>query len=147
MKQICFMLGHHDTPESVYTLLYNAIASLAESNPEIEFIIGSHGNFDHMAARAAIEIKKKHPVRLTLLRPYHPSTHPTPLPKGFDGSLYPFDDQKIIYRLAIPKANRYMMDHCTYLISYCHKSNGNTAKLIKYALKLEAEGKIKTILL
>ena len=147
MKQICFMLGHHDAPELIYPSLYYAVASLAESNPEIEFIIGSHGNFDHMAARAVIEIKKKHPVQLTLLRPYHPSMHPSPLPRGFDGSLYPFDDQKIIYRLAIPKANRYMLDHCTHFIFYCRKQIGNTSKLVKHALKLEAEGKIKTIIL
>ena len=69
-----------------------------------------------MAARAVKEAKKRHAeVHLLYLRPYHPAERPDETPDGFDGSLYPPGMERVPRRLAIVRANRYMVDHCDFL--------------------------------
>ena len=99
-----------------------------------EYIVGNYGGFDHMAAKAVIAAKKNHPsVTLSMLIPYHPAERPIELPTGFDNSFYPPGMEKVPRRLAIVRANRYMVDHVDYLIAYAWHPASNARDLVEYA--------------
>ena len=86
-KNICFFIGHRDTPDSIYPDLLRAVEEHITKYGVTEFIVGHYGSFDFLAARAVTELKTRHPgVKLTMLLPYHPSERKIKMPEGFDGS-------------------------------------------------------------
>lgn len=91
-----------------------------------------------MAAKAVIDAKVHHPeITLSMLIPYHPSERSVELPLGFDNSFYPPGMEKVPRRLAIVRANRYMVDHVDYLIVYVWHPGSNARDLVEYAKKRE----------
>lgn len=56
-------------------------------------------------------------------------------PEGFDGTYYPPDMECVPRRVAIVRANRYMVDHVDYLIAYAWHPASNARDLVEYALK------------
>ena len=99
-----------------------------------EFFVGHYGRFDALAARAVKAAKKRHPeVTLTLLLPYHPFDRPTPTPEGFDRTFYPPGMETVPKKMAIVRANRYMVDTCNFLIAYVWHPASNALKLTEYA--------------
>lgn len=93
-----------------------------------------HGGFDRLAAKAVVEAKKIDPeVTLALLLPYHPENRPMVPPKGFDGTYYPPDMERVPRRVALVRANRYMGDHVDYLIAYAWHPASNAQELVEYA--------------
>lgn len=144
----CFFIGHRDAPSDIFPALSEAVQKHILCHGVTEFIVGQYGSFDRMAARAVLEAKANHPeITLTLLLPYHPAERPVPLMKGFDGSFYPPGMEKVPRRLAILRANRYMVDHADYLIAYARHPGGNAKKLVEYAQRKEAQGLIHVTLL
>lgn len=132
----CFFIGHRDAPESVYARLQAAVERHITEYGVTDFVVGRYGNFDHLAARAVIEAKQRHPeVTLTLLLPYY-RARTEPLPDGFDGSLFPDGLEAVPKRAAILRANRYMLHHCEYMIVYDAGRIGNTRKLVSVARKV-----------
>lgn len=114
----------------------------------IEFIVGGYGGFDRLAASAVIRAKRQHPqITLVLLLPYHPAERPIEKPKGFDSTYYPPDMEKVPRRLAIVRANRYVVDHVDYLIAYAWHSASNARELAEYAQKRERKGLITVTML
>ena len=86
----CFLIGHRDTPESIYPLLLNTVDFAATVLGIKEFIVGHYGLFDHMAAKAVLTLRRSDPeLSLFLLLPYHPAERPIQAPTGFDGTFYP----------------------------------------------------------
>ncbi len=133
-KIVCFFIGHHETDVDVMSILRDTIEKHITEYGVNEFVVGHYGNFDALATLALAKEKLKHPhIVLTQLVPYHPALRHVDLPKVFDGSFYPPDMEKIPHRLAIVRANRYMIDHCDYLISYSRHIASNTQKLLEYA--------------
>ena len=64
----CFFIGHRDTPETVKSALQEAVVQHIVEYGVTEFLVGSYGAFDRMAAECVIAAKKQHPqVVLTLL--------------------------------------------------------------------------------
>lgn len=91
------------------------------------------------------EIKKQYThIKLYLLAPYALNQN-TEAPEGFDGTFYPEGLEFVPKRYAIVQANRYMILHSDYLISYC--GMGNSRKIVEYALGQEKKGLIKVTLL
>lgn len=133
-KKRCFLIGHHDAPESIYPALQREIERHITELGVTEFIVGHYGNFDRMAARALASAKQSYPeISLWLLLPYHLAEQKVEVPEGFDGSFYPEGMEKVPRHLAIVKANRYMVEHVEYLIVYARYPASNTQKLLKYA--------------
>ena len=87
------------------------------------------------------DAKKRHPeVTLTLLLPYHPYDQPIPVPAGVDGTFYPSGMERVPKRVAIVRANRWMVEHATHLIAYvCHPAS-NAKELLEYARRREQRG-------
>ncbi len=134
MKQ-CFFMGHRDTPESIYPALCAAVEQHIVQYGVTEFLVGERGAFDRLATRAVIAAKRRHlQVRLTRLLAYLPPGQ-TPMPPGFDGSLYPEGLERIPPVYAIVRANQWAVDRADYLIGYVHRTPSNAEKIVKAAQK------------
>ena len=140
----CFFIGHRETSEEIYPRLYAAVEKHIVRYDVKEFIVGQYGEFDRLAAQAVKAAKGSYPeVTLTLLVPYHPQERAILMPNGFDSTLYPSGMEKAPRRIAIVRANRYMVDHADYLIAYAWHSASNAMKLLEYARYRQSKGLIE----
>ena len=130
----CFFIGHREASSEVFSALTEAIEQHIVEYCVTKFIVGNYGGFDHMAAKAVIAAKERHPdISLSMLIPYHPAERAMEPPKGFDNTFYPPGMEKVPRRLAIVRANRYMVDHVDYLIAYAWHPASNARDLVEYA--------------
>ena len=140
----CFFIGHRDANAEIYPSLLAEVEHHVIEYGVTDFFVGHYGSFDRMAAQAVKEVKKRHPqVRLMLVLPYHPAIRPIETPKGFDGTYYPWEDERIPKRLAIIKTNQHMVDTCDFLIAYAYHFLGGSGQIVEYARKREAKGLIQ----
>ena len=139
----CFFIGHREAPESLVETLAEEIERHITELGVLEFVVGNYGAFDRMTARQLAAAKERHPeINIMLLTPYHPSERKIYLPKGFEVSFYPPSMERVPKRLAIVRANRYMIEHSDYLIAYVWHPASNARELLEYAQRLESQGKI-----
>lgn len=131
----CFLFGHRNSP---YDLQEDIIRAVNFQHTEFgveHFVVGSYGNFDRMAARAVILVRKEYPqITLSLLLPYHPAERPIETPLGFDNTYYPLGGEKVPRRFAIVYANQHMIKHADSVICYA-KYIGNARLLYELAHK------------
>ena len=140
----CFFIGHRETSDTVLPLLQETVNKHIENDGVTEFIVGHYGNFDRLAAKAVITAKQLYPqITLSLLIPYHPAERPVKIPPGFDNTYYPAGMENVPRRLAIVRANRYMVDHADFLISYAWHPASNARELVEYAEKKAETGIIQ----
>ena len=140
----CFFIGHRETPDAVLSSLMAEVERHIVEYGVTDFVVGRYGNFDMMAARAVLAAKKRHPaVALTILLPYHPAERPISIPEGCEGSVYPPDLEKVPRRLAILRANHWMLCQSDFLIAWVsHPSNG-AREVLREALDRQKRGMIK----
>lgn len=144
----CFFIGHREASSEVLPALTEAIERHIVEYRVTEFIVGNYGGFDHMAAKAVIAAKERHPeISLSMLIPYHPAERPIKLQPEFDNTFYPPSMEKVPRRLAIVRANRYMVDHVDYLIAYVWHPASNARDLVEYAKKREQRNLISVTVL
>lgn len=137
----CFFIGHRDAPDSLRPKLNKAIEQCITEQGVTEFIVGQYGNFDRLAAHALIEAKRKHPgITLLLLIPYHPADRSVEPPSGFDGTHYPEGMELVPRKVAIVRANHYMVNHSDCLIAYVWHPASNARELLECARKREKKG-------
>lgn len=105
------------------------------------FIVGGYGGFDRLATKALVLAKQKH-SEITLLRliPYHPAERPVKPPEGFDSTYYPHGMENVPRKLAIVKANQYVVDRVDYLIAYAWHPASNAFNLLEYARRRKSIG-------
>ena len=140
----CFFIGHREASEEIYPALYAAVEQHIIEYGVTEFIVGHYGGFDRLAASAVKEAKRSHPgIRLILLLPYHPAERPIPTPDGFDGTFYPPGMESVPRKVAIVRANRYVVDHVDYLIAYAWHPASNARELVEYAQKRQQKNCIQ----
>ena len=140
----CFFIGHHDAGMEAAPLLVEAVERHISSYGVTDFYVGHYGNFDRMAAHAVKKARKPHPeVRLMLVLPYHPAIRSVETPAGFDGTYYPWEDERIPKRVAIVKTNRRMVETCDYLIAFAFHFLGGAGQIVEYARKREEKGLIR----
>ena len=139
----CFFIGHRDAPDTVKEELADEVERHIAEYGVTEFVVGGYGKFDAMAESAVLDAKKRCPkVALHRLLPYYRHDRPVELPEGYDGTFYPPDMEKVPKRVAIVRANHYMVDHSDFLIAYV-RHFGNTRDLVEYAEKREARGLLR----
>ena len=108
----CFFIGHRETSSEIFPALAEAVEQHIVNFGVTEFIVGNYGSFDHMAAKAVVAAKERHPeITLSMLIPYHPAERSIKLPPGFDNTFYPSGMEKVPRKFAIVRANRYTVDH------------------------------------
>ncbi len=148
MNQLCFLFGHREVPNGLLPILETTLEKHIISYGVTEFIVGSYGAFDHLAARALYAEKLRHPhIRLTLLLPYLPAKRTVQLPDGFNGSLYPSGLETVPRCYAIIRANQYAIDHADYLIAFAWRPASNARNLLEYAQRHRAQREQKVTLL
>ena len=134
----CFFIGHREASEEIYPALYAAVEQHIVEYGVTEFIVGHYGGFDRLSASAVKAAKQFYPdVKLILLLPYHPAERPIPTPDGFDGTFYPPGMESVPRKVAIVRANRYVVDHVNYLIAYAWHPASNARELLEYAKRRE----------
>ena len=139
----CFFIGHRDASEEIYPALYAAVEQHILEYGVTEFIVGHYGAFDRLAASAVKEAKRFYSgVKLMLLLPYHPAKQPIPTPDGFDGTFYPPGMESVPAKVAIVRANRYVVDSVDYLIAYVWHPASNAWKLVEYAKRRKKKGSL-----
>lgn len=140
----CFFIGHRNAPESVHQMLDEAVKRHITDYGVTRFLVGHYGAFDAMAAGAVIQAKQAHPdVELLLLLPYHLTERPAEFTAGFDGSYYPEGMEHVPRRLAIVRANEYVIRHvCDYLVAYDRFLATKTHDFVELALQREKKGLI-----
>ena len=144
----CFFIGHREASSEALPALREAIEQHIVEYGVTEFIVGNYGGFDHIAAKAVIEAKERYlGITLSMLIPYHPAERPMELPQGFDNTFYPPGMEKVPRKLAIVRANRYMVDHVDYLIAYAWHPASNARDLVEYAKKRELRNLISVTVL
>jgi len=132
----CFFIGHRETGEEILPALRETVERHIVECGVTEFIVGNYGGFDRIAAKAVISAKARHPeIHLLMLIPYHPAERPIVPPPGFDNTFYPPGMEKVPRRLAILRANRYMVGHSDYLIAHVWHPASNARDLVEYAEK------------
>ena len=93
-----------------------------------------YGNFDRLVIRALSQAKRAHPdITLMLMTPYYPVNRNVDLPEAFDALFYPPDLETVPKRLAIVRANRYMVERSDFLIAYVRHPASNARELLEYA--------------
>ena len=139
----CFFIGHRDATERIMPLLQAEIEHHIVEYGVKDFYVGHYGKFDSMAMQAVKRAKQQHPdIKLTLLLPYHPFDQPIEVPVGFDGTFYPEGLETVPKRLAIIRANRYMVSKSTHLIAYVTHLMGGAGQIFEYAKKFEEKGSL-----
>ena len=142
----CFFIGHREASSELLPILRQTVEKHISEYGVTEFIVGGYGGFDHQASKAVISLKQQYPqITLSLLIPYHPAERPIETPPGFDNTYYPSEMEKVPRKLAIVRANRYMVDHVDYLIAYAWHPASNARDLLEYAQCREKKGLIKII--
>ena len=144
----CFFIGHREASSEIFPALTEAVEKHIKEYGVTEFIVGNYGGFDHMAAKAVIATKEWHPnITLSMLIPYHPAERPIDPPQGFDNTFYPPGMEKVPRKLAIVRANHYMVDHVDYLIAYAWHPASNARDLVEHAKKREERDLISVTVL
>ena len=144
----CFFIGHREASIELLPILRQTVEKHISEYGVTEFIVGGYGGFDHLASRAVISLKQKYPqITLSLLIPYHPAERPMEAPSGFDNTYYPPGMEKVPRKLAIVRANRYMVEHVDFLIAYAWHPASNARDLVDYARKRESKGQLSVTLL
>ena len=140
----CFFIGHRETDERILPALIQEVERHITEYGVTEFVVGHYGGFDRLAAHAVKKAKQRYPeVTLTLLLPYHPVERPIPTPEGFDRTLYPEGMETVPKRLAIVRANRWMLCHSDYLIASVWHTASNSRELLEYAKGREKQGLLR----
>lgn len=141
--QTCFFIGHRDTPDGLLPALTEEVERHITEYSVTDFCVGDYGRFDALATKAVKSAKERHPeVTLTRLLPYHPFDRPTPTPEGFDGTVYPPGMETVPKKVAIIRANRYMVEHSSYLIAYVSHPSSGSREVLEWALKRQKRGLI-----
>ena len=147
-RKSCFFIGHREASEEIYPVLYAAVEQHIVEYGVTEFFVGHYGGFDRLAALAVNEAKRFYPeVKLTLLLPYHPAERPISTPDGFDSTFYPPGMESVPRKVAIVRANRYVVDHVDYLIAYAWHPASNARALVEYAQKRQRKNGIQITVL
>ena len=137
-EKSCFFIGHRESSEEIYPALYAAVEQHIVEYGVTEFIVGHYGGFDRLSASAVKAAKQFYPdVKLILLLPHHSAERPIPTPDGFDGTFYPPGMESVPRKVAIVRANRYVVDHVDYLIAYAWHPASNARELLEYAKRRE----------
>ncbi|MBO5867347.1 MAG: DUF1273 family protein [Oscillospiraceae bacterium] len=133
-------MGHREASSELLPILRQTVEKHISEYGVTEFIVGGYGGFDHLASKAVISLKQQHPqITLSLLIPYHPVERPIETPPGFDNTYYPSGMEKVPRKLAIVRANRYMVENIDYLIAYAWHPASSARNLVEYAEKRKVE--------
>ncbi len=146
LESTCFMIGHRYAPAEMVSKIEDAAIELIQSHGVMEFTVGSHGDFDRLALQAIVKIKQRFPmIKLTNVLAYLPSRQSPLSRQRFDATFYPPGMESVPKRLAIIRANEYMVRQCGFLLCYDARCPGNTKNIVDIAMRRQTKGEMLVI--
>lgn len=141
MKHLsCALTGHRVLPETFdESLLKNELETLVKEG-YLYFYCGMAEGFDLLSLKALLSLKESFPIEIEACIPYHgQENHFSAAMKELYRELLPKCDKKTVFFDRYTDGcflvrNRYMVDRCDCVFSYCMKETGGTAYTVRYAL-------------
>ena len=135
-KSTAVFIGHSDcygvTVDAVTPVIEEAIKSGIDT-----FLNGGQGGFDRLCARAVFNLKQKYPqIKNYLVIPYQRFRIFDK--ELFDEIIYPFEEEResyYSYKSAIPKRNKWMIEHSSTAICYVTHPSSGAYKTFDLAIK------------
>ena len=81
-------------------------------------------------------------MKLTLLLSYHPAERPIQHPMDLTEHSIHQGWESVPRKIAIVRANRYVVDHVDYLIAYAWHPASNARELVEYAKRRVKKGSL-----
>lgn len=149
IENCCCFTGHRDIPsgefEQISELVRLNIANLISKGVNTFYCGGAIG-FDILCGKTVLDFKKSFPsLKLNLALPCPEQAKYYNLKQTADYMLLKNNCDSIYYASkeynssCMHERNRFMVEMCNYVISYCRKSSGGTFYTVKYATKKNRE--------
>lgn len=132
-EKTAVFIGHNSTVGLDTKLLEQTIINLIEEDITT-FLPGGMGGFDRISARIVYNLKKAYPkIKNYLVIPYlNFNIFNQSL---FDEIIFPEKLEFIPYKAAIPRRNKYMIEHSSTAICFVKNNFGGAAKSFELAKK------------
>ena len=137
--------GHRGLKHSavvVYLRLFRTIKKLIGEGADT-FICGGAIGFDTMAAQVVLLLRKRYPIKLRIVVPCkdQDARFSAAQKQEYARILAAADEVTVLaeryYRGCMHVRNRYMVEGCNLLVSYCYDSKGGSAYTTNFALERE----------
>lgn len=143
MGELCFLFGHRSAPHESVTTIRRLAEMLCLQYDVQDFVVGRYGQFDRNAVQAVKMAQMSCPeIRLHLLTVQHPAHQQFKIPPEFIDSIYPEGMERVPKKVALPRANRYMIDRSGYVICYVN-GPGNARELLEYARRRQEKSRLQ----
>lgn len=132
-EKTAVFIGHSSTVGLDTKLLEQTIINLIEEDITT-FLSGGMGGFDRISARIVYNLKKTYPkIKNYLVIPYlNFNIFDKDL---FDEIIFPEELEFIPYKAAIPRRNKYIIEHSNTAICFVKNNFGGAAKSFELAKK------------
>ena len=126
-------IGHRDTPQNIYSLLYETVRTLIQNDAATAFYVGDRGEFDRMVLRSLMELKKVYPhIEYQIVLAYMPQRTDESI--AFHPNIFPAEVAVAPARFAIDRRNRWMIEKSDVVVAYVRHSCGGAARFREAAL-------------
>ena len=136
----CTFAGHRELRRAgMEGLVGIALERLLTMDDSFCFYAGGMGEFDRLCARTVCRKRQQHPgkhIELLLVEPY---MHKGLNDRGrallaiYDEIIIPMQLSTCHYKAAIRARNRWMVDHCRFLLAYVDRPYGGAYDTLRYA--------------
>lgn len=133
MGKICVFFGHRDVGESVKETLMERVEQAIIQDGVTEFWNGGYGGFDHLAANAVHEIKRRYPDILHC-RVYAYPPNNSRIPERFDRAFCPDYLSEFPDKWRIPRRNIWMAQQCDMAITYVNHAESRIYEPLDWML-------------
>jgi uncharacterized phage-like protein YoqJ len=131
---VCSFFGHSDASEQVYPVLRETIEELITKRGAINFLVGTHGNFDSMVLKALREAKTKYPdIIYNVVLAYMPAEKQEYELYHYSETLLPEGIETVPKRFAISWRNKWMVHKSQIVICYIIHNASGAAQFVQYA--------------
>ena len=132
----CTFFGHKNTPESCKDRLRKVIIDIIENNNVDTFYIGNNGNFDALVLRMLKEVASTYThIKYYVVLAYLPDEKKNSDTFDYKHTIYPEVLEKVPFKFAIDKRNRWMLKQSDIAITYVTTIVGGAYKFKTIAEK------------
>ena len=140
----CTFAGHREIFEqNIEEQIRIVIESILMTDSKFVFYSGNMGEFDKKCSSAVRYAKRSHPeldISLVAVLPYMMNCINTDRDyynDCFDDIIIPVELAGVYYKTAILRRNKWLVDHCDFLIAYVYHEFGGAYTTLKYAVQKE----------
>ena len=136
----CTFAGHRQVYlKDAEQRIEKVVAEFSEQHSDIYFYCGGMGEFDYLCSKAVKKVKILNPdkkIKLFLIAPYmmqRINREREDLRWIYDEIIIPDELSDCYYKKAITARNRWMVDHCDFIITHVVRPYGGAWNTFRYA--------------